>query len=148
VAGRLGASGPRLRWPARLRFPGLLRFPARLRFARLATALASAVTAAGILATGFWLGGYPGLIVLPAATGLFLAAASYRRSRRCWRELHRPLLLAALLLAASACAAAGEQLRLAAATGPFVTGLGNVIPQVICLIIIGRLVAALILPDP
>jgi hypothetical protein len=110
--------------------------------------LASAVTAAGVLATGFWLGGYPGLIVLPAATGLFMAAASYRRSRRRWRELHRPLLLAALLLAAAACAAAGEQLRLAAATGPFVTGLGNVIPQVICLVIIGRLVAALILPDP
>ena len=86
--------------------------------------------------------------MLAAATGLFMAAASHRRSRRCWRELHRPLLLAALLLAASAFAAVGEQLRLAAATGLFVTGLGNVIPQVICLIIIGRLVAALILPDP
>jgi arabinofuranan 3-O-arabinosyltransferase len=142
VAGRPGASGLWSRWPAPLRFPAHLRFP------RLATVLASAVTAAGVLATGFWLGGYPGLIVLPAATGLFMAAASYRRSRRGWRELHRPLLLAALLLAAAACAAAGEQLRLAAATGPFVTGLGNVIPQVICLVIIGRLVAALILPDP
>jgi hypothetical protein len=29
-----------------------------------------------------------------------------------------------------------------------VTGLWNVLPQVICLVIIGRLAAALILPEP
>jgi hypothetical protein len=53
-----------------------------------------------------------------------------------------------LLLAASACGALGEHLLLAGVSGPLVTGLWNAIPQVICLVIVGRLAAALILPDP
>jgi arabinofuranan 3-O-arabinosyltransferase len=108
----------------------------------------SAAIACGLPLTGFWLGGYPGAAILTAATGLFMAAASYRRSRPFWLELSRPRVLTGLLLVASGCAAVGEHLLLAGGSGPVVTGLWNAVPQVICLIIVGRLAAALILPDP
>ena len=44
--------------------------------------------------------------------------------------------------------ALGERLALGGGSGPVVTGLWNAVPQVICLIIVGRLAAALILPEP
>jgi arabinofuranan 3-O-arabinosyltransferase len=112
-----------------------------------AGALTAAAIVCGLLLAGFWLGGYPGAVILVAATGLFLAAASYRHSRRSWLELSRPRVLAGLLLAAAACGAAGEHLLLAGGSSLVVTGLWNVVPQIICLVVLGRLAAALILPD-
>jgi len=131
VAGPVAARSPRLR---------LRRGPL--------TVLAGAGVVGGLLLSGFWLGGYPGAVILIASTGVFMAAVSYRRSRRGWLELSRPRVLTALLLVAAACAALGEHLQLAGSSGPVATGLWNAVPQVICLVIVGRLATALILPDP
>jgi hypothetical protein len=108
----------------------------------------SVAAACGLLLAGFWLGGPLGAAILTAATWLFMAAISYRRSRRFWLESARPRLLTGLLLAALACGAVGERLLWAGGSGLVVTGLWNAAPQVICLIITGRLAAALILPEP
>jgi hypothetical protein len=54
----------------------------------------------------------------------------------------------ALLVAAAAGGPLGESLLQDVCTGVTVTGAWNAIPQIICLIVVGRLAAALILPDP
>jgi arabinofuranan 3-O-arabinosyltransferase len=115
---------------------------------RYSSAATWAAVACGLPLTGFWLGGYLGAAILTAATGLFMTAASYRHSRRYWLELSRPRLLTGLLVAAAACGATGEHLLLAGSSGLLVTALSDAIPQVICLVIVGRLMAALILPAP
>jgi arabinofuranan 3-O-arabinosyltransferase len=115
---------------------------------RYSSAATWAAVACGLLLTGFWLGGYLGVAILAAATGLFMTAVSYRHSRRYWLELSRPRLLTGLLVVAAACGATGEHLLLAGSSGLLVTALSDAIPQVICLVIVGRLMAALILPDP
>jgi arabinofuranan 3-O-arabinosyltransferase len=112
------------------------------------SAVTSAAVACALLLTGFWLGGYPGAVILTAATGLFMAAVSYRRSHRYWLELSRPRVLAGLLLAAAASGAVGEHLLLTGNSGPPVAGLSGAVSQIICLVIVGRLAAALILPEP
>jgi arabinofuranan 3-O-arabinosyltransferase len=121
----------------------------RLRALRQAIARVVAVVTVtgGLLLTGCWLGGYPGAVVLPLATAVFLACS--RRSPWPWPDLASPGLLVGLLLAATACSVAGEQLWLSAGNGPVMMWLASGVPQVICLIIIGRLAAAFILPgDP
>jgi arabinofuranan 3-O-arabinosyltransferase len=132
--------------------PAVATAPARVRRVRLGPRFSSAVTTAavacGLLLTGFWLGGFPGAVILTAAAWLLMAAASYRRSRRFWRECYRPRLLTGLLLAALACGAVGERLLWAGGSGLVVTGLWNAAPQIICLVLVGRLAAALILPEP
>jgi arabinofuranan 3-O-arabinosyltransferase len=115
---------------------------------RYSSAASWAAVGCGLLLTGFWLGGYLGATILAAATGLFMTAVSYRHSGRYWLELSRPRLLTGLLVVAAACGAAGEHLLLAGSSGLLVTALSDTIPQVICLVIVGRLMAALILPDP
>jgi arabinofuranan 3-O-arabinosyltransferase len=153
---------PKALWPQRSRVPAAAaparpqRTPSwprlRLRRPRLrpgfTAALASALAACGLLAMGLWLGGYPGAAILAAATGLFVAAVSYRRNRRVWLELSRPWVVAGLVLTAAASGAAGERLSAGGASGPLVTALANTAPQVICMVVVGRLVAALIVGDP
>ena len=101
-----------------------------------------------LLLAGLWLSGYPGAVILTAATALFAVAVSYQRAHWAWHQLSRPWVVAALLLAAAACGAAGGQLLLAATTTPLATGLVNTAPQVICLVVVGRLAAALVVGDP
>ena len=126
--------------------------PARTRRVRLgpraSSVVTSVATACGLLLAGFWLAGPLGAAILTAAAWLFMAAISYRRSRRFWFESARPRLLTGLLLAALACGAVGERLLWAGGSGLVVTGLWNAAPQVICLVIAGRLAAAVILPEP
>ncbi len=88
-------------------------------------------------------GGHPHV-----ATGLFTAAFSYRRRHRLWRELSRPWIVAGLLLAATVSAVVGDRLLDAGTSGTLVTALTNTAPQIICLTIIARLAAALIVGDP
>ena len=57
-------------------------------------------------------------------------------------------MLTALLLAATAGGMVGESLLQDVRTGVTVTGAWNTIPQIICLIALGRLAAALIHPVP
>ena len=124
----------------------------RSRWARLWRVVRSvliAVAATGVLLlAGFWLGGFPGAVIVTVATWLFMAAASNRRVSRVWAEFARPRLLATLLLAALVCGVVGERLLWSGHSGRLVTDLWNTVPQVICLIIVARLAAALILPEP
>ena len=128
----------------------LIAAPSRLR--RLGQRSLPLLVACALAAAGLWLGGYPGAAILPAATLVFLVATGYRGGpapsglRRLWLGLLQPWTLAVLLLAATVCSAAGEHLVLAGDSGWAVTALVNGIPQVICLVIVARLVAALIIP--
>jgi hypothetical protein len=56
--------------------------------------------------------------------------------------------VAALLLAAAACAAVGGQLLLAGVADPLVRALVSTAPQFICLVAVGRMAAALVVGDP
>jgi hypothetical protein len=134
--------------------------------------LAAAVC--GLLLAGLWLGGYPGAVILAGTACLFTAAVGsyspggatprnspmakrprdsvtgpspFRRKHRVWLELSRPWLVAGLLLAAAGCAVVGERLLGEGASGPLVTALTNTAPQVICLVIVARLAAALFAGD-
>lgn len=130
--------------------PDRQRPPSRLR--RLGQRSLPALVACLLAASGFWLGGYPGAVILPAATLLFLILTGYRGSpnpsglRRFALELLRPRALAVLLLVVSVSSAAGEHLVLAGDSGLAATALVNAIPQVMCLVIVARLAAALIIP--
>jgi arabinofuranan 3-O-arabinosyltransferase len=124
-------------------------WPRRWRPGPRASAVGSSLAAGCLVGlAGFWLGGYPGTVILLGCTGVFMAAASYRHASRWWAELCRPWLVTAALLAAAGCGALGENLRQTAHTGAVVTGLWNTVPQVICLVIVARLITALVLPDP
>jgi arabinofuranan 3-O-arabinosyltransferase len=89
---------------------------------------------------GLLLGGYPGAVLVPAAALAFSAAADRGRGPSV------PWLLAGLLVVAAACGAAGGHLALSGDSGLAVTATANTIPQVICLIVVGGLAAALIRP--
>ena len=125
---------------------------ARSRWARRWRVVRSVLLAVGLtgalLLAGFWLGGFPGAVIMTVATWLFMAAASNRRISRVWVEFARPRLLATLLLAALVCGVVGDRLLWSGDSGRLVTDLWNTVPQVICLIIVARLAAALILPEP
>ena len=114
----------------------------------LGRGLTSAAAVCGLLLAGLWLGGYPGAAILTVATGMFIVAFSYRRRHRFCLELSRPWMVAGLLLAATVSAVAGERLLDTGASGTLVTALTNTAPQIICLTIVARLAAALIVGDP
>jgi arabinofuranan 3-O-arabinosyltransferase len=130
--------------------PGVRPGSGRLR--RLGQRMLLVLLTCGLAAAGLWLGGYPGAGILPAAALVFLVSTGYRGAQRpslagrCGLELLQPRALALLLLAASACSAVGEQLVLAARSGAAVVAVASTIPQVLCLVIVGRLAAALIIP--
>jgi hypothetical protein len=101
--------------------------------------LGMAVVIALLAGVGLVLGGYPGAVLVPAATLVFSIPA------RRW-VLSSPWVLAGLLFAASACGAVGEHLALSGDIGLVVSAPANAIPQVICLIVVGGLAAALLRP--
>jgi arabinofuranan 3-O-arabinosyltransferase len=111
----------------------------RPRWLRWLGLAAAAVVLAG---AGLVLGGYPGALLVPAATFAFAGLARTRR-----RET-APWLLAGLLMLASACGAVGEHLALAGDIGLVVSAPANAIPQVVCLIVIGGMAAALAFRPP
>jgi hypothetical protein len=122
--------------------------PGRVRAAVRAVPLFPAAVVCGLLLAGFWLGGYPGMVILPAATGLFTAAFSYRRAHRFLLELSQPWVVVVLIMIAAACGAVGERLLLAGAPGPLGVVFIATVPEVACLIVLGRLAAALLVGDP
>jgi arabinofuranan 3-O-arabinosyltransferase len=101
------------------------------------------MVAGGLALAGLWLGGYPGAVLLPVAAGVFLGVSRGSRGR-----LAGPWLLAGLMLAAAAAGAMGQRLVLSGGNGPVALWLADGIPQVICLLIIGGLAAALLRPEP
>jgi arabinofuranan 3-O-arabinosyltransferase len=107
--------------------------PGRPRWRRGLELTAAAVVLAG---AGLVLGGYPGALLVPAATFAFAWLAGTRHGET------GPWLLAGLLLVASACGAVGEHLALSGDIGLVVSAPANAIPQVICLIVVAGMVAA------
>ena len=89
---------------------------------------------------------------MPAATCLFLVSnadlPTLAEGGDTLGRLWWPRVLAGLMIAASVCGAAGEHLQQAGTSGLGVTALLDGIPQVICLVIVGRLAAAVILALP
>jgi len=119
---RPDADGDRPRWPGGPRW-----------YHRLGVAAAvPALTVAGLL-----LGGYPGAVLLPAATALFLVRI---RGRGIFPG---PRLLAGLFAAVAVTGAVGEQMIVSGSSGHLVTTLSNVIPQAGCLVVIAGLAAGL-----
>jgi hypothetical protein len=96
---------------------------------------------------GLWLGGYTGAILCPAATLVFLAAG--RRAAgdsrgpgvAVSRVLHSRWLVAALVVAAAVGSAAGTRLL---DTGALTTAVTNSGPQLLCLVVVARIAAALV----
>ena len=152
-------------WPAgprRRRGPPLSQLPrdnrdplasGAQRGLRLTGQLLQAAVALAALAARLWLGGYPGAVILPLTTSVFLAAASglplagtrFGRLLRAEDELARPWFLAGLVMAAAVSGVAGQFLQSGGGPGLAATALQNGIPQVLLIIVIGRLAAALIL---
>jgi hypothetical protein len=88
-----------------------------------------------LAAVGVVLGGYPGAILVPAVAGVLYFLPHF---------LPRARLLGGLFAVALIVGAIGEHLVFSGDSGPFVTAAANAIPQVICLIIVGGLAAALL----
>ena len=162
-AGTRGAGHPGTPGAGR---PGTRRVGPRPQIAR---AVVTVGLASGLVLAGLWLGGYPGAALLPVTTAGFLAAAQSadwprrswpRRSwpRRSWPRspgprrsrswITSPWLAAGLLLAATAAGVGGEHLVLSGNDGPVALWLVDGVPQLICLVVVGRLAAALIAPPP
>ena len=113
---------------------------------------ALAVVLGALVITGLLLGGFAGAVIVPAATCLFLVSnadlPALTEGGLAMGRLWRPRVLAGLLIAASICGAAGAHASQAGSTGLAVTALLNGVPQLICLVIVGRLAAAIILSLP
>jgi arabinofuranan 3-O-arabinosyltransferase len=120
--------------PATVPWPQEQPAPHRPRWRRWLGLAAAVVILAG---AGLVLGGYPGALLVPAATFAFAGLARTRR-----RDTG-PWLLAGLLMLAAACGAVGEHLALSGDIGLVVSAPANAIPQVTCLIVIGGMAAAL-----
>jgi hypothetical protein len=77
----------------------------------------------------------------------FVTAIALRPRSRLARVVAEPWLITGLLVAAAVCGAAGEQLWLHGIGGAPLVGLAGVVPELACLAIVGRLIAALLSPD-
>jgi arabinofuranan 3-O-arabinosyltransferase len=97
-----------------------------------------------VSAAGLWLGGYPGALVLPLATAAFVAALALSTRSARWRLASSPWLVTGLLAIAAIVGAVGVQLRNAGHGGALVRALWHTCPQVLCLIVVARLIAALV----
>jgi hypothetical protein len=100
---------------------------------------------AGLL--GLWAGGYAGVILLPAMTLGFLVAISRRRRSRLAQVAAEPWLVAGLLVVAAVGGATGNELFAHGIGGAPLVALGGVIPELACLAIAGRLIAAVLAPE-
>jgi arabinofuranan 3-O-arabinosyltransferase len=97
-------------------------------------------------AAGIWIGGSLGAVILPLAIVIFACALTLQGSSVIWRELTRPVLAGGLLLISAGLAVIGDLLSHSGASAGAVSVLSNTAPQVLCIVVIGRLVAALIIP--
>jgi arabinofuranan 3-O-arabinosyltransferase len=114
----------------------------RFASARSRVALAGSLCLTCVL--GLWVGGYVGATLLPLLTLVFGIALALRHSSRVAQRLTEPLVTAGLLVAAAASHAVGVQLTYHPGAGNLVRVLSDMIPQLACLVIVGRLAAALL----
>jgi arabinofuranan 3-O-arabinosyltransferase len=102
-----------------------------------------AVLLAGLL--GLWTGGYVGMILLPAMTLGFLVAVAWRS--RLARVLAEPWLVFGILAVAAVCGAVSNELYAHGIGGAPLVVLGGVVPELACLAIVGRVIAAVLASD-
>jgi arabinofuranan 3-O-arabinosyltransferase len=108
--------------------------------------LSVAVLLTGLL--GFWTGGYAGSALLPAMTLGFLLAIARRPRSRLARILAEPWLAAGLFAVAAVSAGVGVELFTHGIWGgPFLVTLGGIVPELACLAILARVVAAVLTPE-
>ena len=100
--------------------------------------LAVGIMIAFLTAVGLILGGYPGAVVVPAVAGVLCIPPPR------WRVLRDPRLLGGVFAVALVIGAIGQHLVLSGAASPLVSATANAIPQVICLVVVGGLAAALL----
>jgi arabinofuranan 3-O-arabinosyltransferase len=115
------------------RRPWWLGIPRWLRMAVLIVAMAVTLAGAGLV-----LGGYRGALAVPAMAGAVGVLA------RTWRRTSAAWLLGGLLTVAVVVGAIGDHLLFAGQSGRLVSLTSNVIPQFICLIVVGGIAGALI----
>jgi len=109
------------------------------------TGLPDLVFAAGLVLTAFlglWTGGDAGALLLSAGTAVFVIASAHAANSELSRVLTSRWLVAGLLVAASVFAVLGTYV---AGSAGFVNVLSGTFPELLCLAIIARLVAALLL---
>jgi arabinofuranan 3-O-arabinosyltransferase len=99
----------------------------------------------GVLsAAGLWIGGYPGSLLLPGATLALVAAIVLQGAVPICRELARPWLPAGLLVLAAVLNVIGSQLTRHGAVGGNVRLLTDTAPQILCIVVVARIIAALV----
>lgn len=108
---------------------------------------AAACWVAALSAAGFWVGGYLGAVVLPAATAIFMTSLALRARSVLWLWVAWPPVVGGLLLAASIVGALGDHLVQAGDVGTIVTTLSDSVPQLLGIVIIGRVAAAFLTSD-
>lgn len=135
--------------------PGPGRQPTRAgRRGKLSAAALACAGLGGLAFGGLWLGGWPGAALLPAATCLFagarwrLATGRPTPAARAWRAISSEWLALGLLLAAATGGAIGTGLMTRGASGPGVALLWDTGPQLLCLVVVGRIVAELTTDRP
>lgn len=132
-------------WPAAAREPHSPRpRPGKFRLgARPALAAAGIVVASFF---GFWIAGYPGALLLSASAVLFSVAIAFRRTSRIWRVIAGPWVAPGLLLVAAISGALGVRLLQAGDSGSAVTWLWDTGPQLLCVVVVGRMCASVVMP--
>lgn len=129
--------------PQRRRSAAVRQPPGRPSSARRSAALrASGVGLAVLL--GLWIGGYPGAGLLPALSLGFLVAITRRENSRLARAVANPLVIAALLVIAACGDAVGNELWTHGIGGALLIAVSGVLPELCCLAVVGRLIAALL----
>ena len=128
-------SGPARVWPGGAGRPG--------------TAVLICAGVLGLALGGRWLGGWPGAALLPAVTCLFAGARRRLAARGPaaapgWRALCSEWLPLGLMLTAAIAGAIGYRLASHGDGGVLVTALWDAGPQLLCLAVVGRIVAELI----
>jgi hypothetical protein len=111
------------------------------------SARSGAVLAAVLCLTcflGLWVGGYLGAALLPVVTLAFTTALTVRARSRFARWLTEPFVTGGLMVVAAASAAAGGELFQHAGSGSLIRMLSDIVPQLACLVIVGRLAAAVL----
>jgi arabinofuranan 3-O-arabinosyltransferase len=96
---------------------------------------------------GLWTGGYAGAALLPTMTFGFLLAIGRRPRSRLARVLAEPLLIAGLFAVAAVCAGVGVELFAHGIWGPPLVAMGGVVPELACLAILARVIAAVLTPE-
>jgi hypothetical protein len=124
-----------LSWPA-YASPGWVARQLGRRHPRVARVLSYALLGVIAAVTGLLLGGYPGAIGVPIVTMLLSIQVRGRRIGPL------PLVLGGLLVVAAVIGAIGGHLSFSGDSGAAVTAASSTIPQVICLIVIAGLLAA------